>query len=235
MCDGPSLLHLNLPRDVTTPFSVVYWVFVENTGETPLADVRVCDDQLLGDLQTAGFGLGSCSLFNGLDGCSFPRTIAPGATEMYTCQVIVPSRDAWRTFAGLDGHEDEDCYTNTAVASGRADSSVVCGDSTVVASPGCSSQVCFGAEVGACCCKGLCPESDGVCCMDDVTEAACDQLGRDALCAYSGDGTRCDDNDGSICSPRIPTVSEWGLVILTLLLLTAAKLRFGARVTADSL
>ncbi len=47
--------------------------------------------------------------------------------------------------------------------------------------------------------------------------------------------TDCDDPDCDLeplCMGIIPTVSQWGLVILTLLLLTGAKIAFGHRIDA---
>lgn len=62
-------------------------------------------------------------------------------------------------------------------------------------------------ECGACC--GL----TGVC--SQAVETACE-----APAVYQGDGTNCDD---VVCA-AIPTVSEWGLVVMTLLVLVAGTL-----------
>ena len=78
---------------------------------------------------------------------------------------------------------------------------------------------CTGAppQLGACC------DNDpfGPCC-DDVLEADC-------LCDKCKwfEKQRCDE---VVCMHgAIPTVSEWGLVVMTLLLLTGAKFYFGRR------
>ncbi|MDO8632320.1 MAG: IPTL-CTERM sorting domain-containing protein, partial [Phycisphaerales bacterium] len=45
-------------------------------------------------------------------------------------------------------------------------------------------------------------------------------------------GFRCDEAQHTCRDPRIPTVSQWGLVVLTLLLLIGAKIYFARRETA---
>jgi hypothetical protein len=71
-------------------------------------------------------------------------------------------------------------------------------------------------------------------CVDSVTMSDClgfpgeNQFrGVGFLCA--GDADNNDIDDACDLGGRIPTVSEWGLVILTLLLLTGAKVYFGTR------
>ena len=77
-------------------------------------------------------------------------------------------------------------------------------------------------------CEGLgacCNDATAVC-TNDVTQSDCEGNGR----RYGGNGTACvtiDPPCGGM--PTIPTVSEWGLVILTLLLLTGGKIYFGHR------
>jgi len=66
------------------------------------------------------------------------------------------------------------------------------------------------SPVGACCAV-----ADNQC--SQVTEATCKLRGKGF--AYRGDGTPC-GSDGTC----IPTVSQWGLAVLTLLVLTAATL-----------
>ncbi len=71
--------------------------------------------------------------------------------------------------------------------------------------------------------KGACCDNDPFGpCVDDVTEAECDC----EKCKWF-EKQRCDE---VVCMHgAIPTVSEWGLVVLTLLLLTGAKVYFGRR------
>jgi hypothetical protein len=75
---------------------------------------------------------------------------------------------------------------------------------------------------GACCIFG-----GG--CVDGVTESDCQLLGPSL---FMGIGSTCTGSRGEIgdtCPDLIPTVSEWGLVILALLLLAGAKVSFGRR------
>jgi predicted outer membrane repeat protein len=84
----------------------------------------------------------------------------------------------------------------------------------------------------------------GACCLPDggceqATEVACAMMaGEDG---FRGVGSVClGDNDGSgyddACEPweAIPTVSEWGLVIMALVLLTTLKVYFGRRRPAQT-
>ena len=64
----------------------------------------------------------------------------------------------------------------------------------------------------------------GACCRPDscieTTELGCETFG-----AYRGDGTTCEEEE----CPGIPTVSEWGLIVMTLLVLTAGTLVYMQR------
>ena len=71
---------------------------------------------------------------------------------------------------------------------------------------------------GPCAIIGACCAEDGSCSM--MTEADCES----SEGTYQGDGTVC---DVGTCKAHIPTVSEWGLIVMTLLLLTAATVVFG--------
>jgi len=76
---------------------------------------------------------------------------------------------------------------------------------------------------------GLCAEHTEACCDEDtfggcevLTESACNCL----KCVFHKDAA-CGDID---CVHRaIPTMSQWGLAVLTLLLLIGAKVYFGRR------
>ena len=73
----------------------------------------------------------------------------------------------------------------------------------------------------------------GACCLDDgscqnLTEDACAMI---AGSSFRGAGTSClGDNDNSgeddACDDPIPAVSDWGVLVLTLLLLTSGTLLF---------
>jgi hypothetical protein len=81
----------------------------------------------------------------------------------------------------------------------------------------CGEGACI-ADTGACCDHGV----FGGSCREDVSLSEC-SCGR---CEWTKGG-RCADLD--CVHDTIPTVSEWGLVILTLSLLTGAKIYFGRR------
>ncbi len=100
----------------------------------------------------------------------------------------------------------------------------------------CTADICNGnggcvhldnGQCGACCV----PSAP---CLSKVTESACNAAGG----SYKGDHTQCEgdsnaDGTDDVCisdvTEQIPTVSEWGLVILALLLLIGAKVYFGGR------
>ena len=101
---------------------------------------------------------------------------------------------------------------------------------------GCTENIppsaCSGAHQswtsGARCNDVLCEAVVGACCDHDPFGGCTDGLTR-AEC----DCARCEWTEGALCDdvecPResIPTVGAWGLAILSLLLLTGAKIRFG--------
>ena len=78
---------------------------------------------------------------------------------------------------------------------------------------------------------GACCLPDGSC-QDDMTTSQCAVVpgggsfrGAGSVCLGDADGNGIDD----LCERLIPTVSEWGLLILALLLLTLGKVCFGRR------
>ena len=44
-----------------------------------------------------------------------------------------------------------------------------------------------------------------------------------------GEGERCDEDSDQCVSPTIPTTSQWGVIVLAITLLAAAKVRFGLK------
>lgn len=82
------------------------------------------------------------------------------------------------------------------------------------------------------------PEFTGACCLVQGIEHICAEMRADE-CAelngtYLGDGALClgDNNNNGIddaCEAGIPAVSEWGLIAMTLLLLTAGAIVLGRR------
>ena len=88
----------------------------------------------------------------------------------------------------------------------------------------------------ATCHDGACLQETGACCLiidpwcAQITEEQCADLdGR-----YQGDETTCADDDGDGVPDEcedlsIPAVSEWGLVVMALLMLTAGTVVFARR------
>jgi hypothetical protein len=119
-----------------------------------------------------------------------------------------------------------------------------CKPSTISVPTSCEAQ-CDAGDAGTTCADlvPLCSAADGACCNHDAgplaTNGTCTITSRfDCL-----DGcTTCEWTKGEACADiectadfiAIPTVSEWGLVILTLLLLTGAKVYFGRRRVATA-
>ena len=85
-----------------------------------------------------------------------------------------------------------------------------------------------------------CPDAGGPACAECVTDAHCD----DGLFCNGAEVCNLNDNEcrpGTVpcleweiceeqqqrCAPRIPTVSNWGIVVMVLTLAVAAKLRYG--------
>lgn len=111
---------------------------------------------------------------------------------------------------------------------------------------------CAGAQCGDDGCGGSCGTcDDGVACTDDAcvgrtcesvpNNANCDDglfcTGTETCsangCSSSGnpcaEGLVCNEDTDTCDNPVIPTVSEWGLVVMALLLLAGAKVYFGRR------
>jgi hypothetical protein len=95
---------------------------------------------------------------------------------------------------------------------------------------------CVGADQswseGLDCTDISCNPAQGACCIATEMTAECTQTSQ-ADCA--GEWTRDTDCADVTCEPLftpIPTVSEWGLVIMALLLLVGGKVYFGRRQTA---
>jgi len=94
--------------------------------------------------------------------------------------------------------------------------------------PGGGPGVCIVAGMACPCAPtgGCCLPERGTCA--ELIESECLAAGGD----YLGDGTGCSPN---MCSGvGIPTVSEWGLVVLTLLAMTTGTIVYGRRRTVPS-
>jgi hypothetical protein len=82
------------------------------------------------------------------------------------------------------------------------------------------------------CAQAACSAIQGACCERSVDFAQCSQTSQAQCNAAVGEWTRETDCGNVTCEAlfaTIPTVSEWGLVVLTLLLLIGGKAWHGAR------
>ena len=87
------------------------------------------------------------------------------------------------------------------------------------------------------CIDVVCDEAVGACCNSDAGPLAQQGLCEDGLLFSECGCEKCSWFKGELCATiecpanfvAIPTVSEWGLVILTLLLLAGAKVYFTRR------
>jgi len=219
-CDTEYAAIQRLSDDTVFPVAIEYRLEAVNSGETALTNVVTCDDQLLFDLGSLGMVPQSCQL-SSPSGCSVGLTLGPGASITRSCRVVFDSREDWEAFAALDLDANGDCYANSMYARGTPALNTGCtSGATQITSIPCDARVCVDPPLfGACC------TLDGQCRV--VTELECGELQG----TYNGDNTPCrgDLNHNGIndaCEEQIPTVSQWGLVVLALLLLTAGKLRF---------
>lgn len=230
-CDvGPTDMH-TLPNTTTFPITVDFVSSLTNSGETSLSGGRICDPSLVAHAAAAGLTFVVCDFCSGAcdgdpnDQCVNVAPMTPGSTRTAACRIQVPSREAWDVFAGSDVDGNPICYRdgiggNAMVPSGTG----VCttGANVNLSTSTCNVSLCIPP-----------PDRTGACCLEDgsclvITRVECED--RDGV--YHGDDVPClGDNDGNgkddLCEMRIPTVSEWGLVIMTLLLLVAARIHFG--------
>jgi hypothetical protein len=146
---------LLLRCDTAFPFTLEYRWSVANMGETPQADVRLCDPALVSQARAAGLTIGACALCNepscdGLnDACAVIGLLGSGESAVRTCRITVPSRGAWESFAGLDPDGDANCHTNESTTQGLIDTRELCdfgADINVSGEKPCSAAVCLAAE-----------------------------------------------------------------------------------------
>jgi hypothetical protein len=98
----------------------------------------------------------------------------------------------------------------------------------------CNCPDCTWTE-GAACNQVSCNPIQGACCEQTNESASCTQTSQAGCNCENCTWTRETDCEDITCDPLftpIPTVSEWGLVIMALLLLVGGKVYFGRRQTA---
>ncbi len=134
------------------PLYIIYQYGARNTGEVDLAEVTVCDGQILDDAQAAGLSVVSCDL--DANGClAFGDISTHGVSTNGTCTLKVPDLAAWRALTLLDLDGSSDCYQNRAeVTAMTAPQDNVCGgDPFPVAPSMCYSLLCMGNPCNRCC------------------------------------------------------------------------------------
>lgn len=165
-----------------------------------------------------------------------------GADETYTITVTVDADNAH-----AESNEANNSMTVILPAAGGMCQGGACCLSGVACVDGVFAFECadqFGSYQGdGSTCGGVSCPTTGACCLSAgctiATATDCFAVGG----IYRGDGAPClgDGNTNGVddaCEDAIPTVSEWGLIIMTLLLLTAGTLVFRrqrpAQVSADA-
>lgn len=105
--------------DQDYPVTLCYNVRVENTGETPLENVRACDEQLVTHVITVlGSGaLGNCEFDPTDEGCA--NVTLTNNTGVASCCFEV-TEDQLIMLAGMDVIADEQCYDNKSGVQGDA-------------------------------------------------------------------------------------------------------------------
>jgi hypothetical protein len=136
-----------------------------------------------------------------------------------------------------------DCSGAECGDDGCGGSCGTCDDSLVCTDDACVGRTCEFTPVvcddGVACTDDACTEPNG--CSSTPNDANCDdglfctgtETCSGAGCSSSGnpcpEGTTCNEDTDTCDSAVIPTVSEWGLVVMALLLLAGAKVYFGRR------
>jgi hypothetical protein len=146
--DTPLTSSLDLPCDAAFPVRLEYRIGATNTGQTPLTDVAICDEQLLNDAQAAGLTIGDCDLLLANGACANLPSLGQGSSATRFCQVIIPDRPAWDRLTALGGTGLSNCHANSAVALGLVDVGPICGPESpmLVRSEECKAAVCLAPQ-----------------------------------------------------------------------------------------
>ncbi|MCB9850169.1 MAG: hypothetical protein H6817_05640 [Phycisphaerales bacterium] len=134
--DVPFNGDIEMPCDVNQayPIRLIYKFQVNNPGETPVVNAQSCVPDFVSNALAAGLTVDpSCALCNGacdgaMDDCVEFGTIPAGGMAMATCDIIVPSRDAWEDFAALDADGDDNCFNVDTETSADVDTTGLCDD-----------------------------------------------------------------------------------------------------------
>ncbi|MCB9850172.1 MAG: hypothetical protein H6817_05655 [Phycisphaerales bacterium] len=164
-CDDPNDLpfssDLDIPCDASFPLTLIYRGEVTNTGETPLAGVSICDDNLVADALAAGLNIVSCDLCSGAcdgtnDTCAGLVNLNPNTSAVALCRIQVPSREAWETFAGLDDDGSAECHTNGMHTQAHVSANDYCTeDADDVVESSCEARVCVAPRCAVSVMKGV--------------------------------------------------------------------------------
>lgn len=177
------------------------------TVDADCHDGNPCTDDVCNAAGTCDFLNNTAACDDG-DPCTIADTCAGGV-----CQSGVPpdcsgAGDQCNTASCDPNGAEGNCNTLTPVADGTpCDDDLFCS-----ATDTCSGGVCVGS--GDPCAGQLCDETNDAC-VDCFTDLDCPQ------------GTFC--NAGRCTPIAIPTVSEWGMIVMTLLLLTGGTIVLGRR------
>jgi len=99
------------------------------------------------------------------------------------------------------------------------------GTCTETTESGCTGNSTF--SLGTHCAPGVCQPDKGACCVQTPFDASC-SVTKDVDCTgFFAPGSDCTN---IACAPEvIPTVSEWGVVVMVLVLLVGGRVYFGRR------
>lgn len=113
------------------PIRLVYTYTVENPGEVPLKDVKICDPLLVCAAASVGATVQNCGLCSGAcdcigDNCATIGPLAVGASVPVTCEVVIADKVQLLAFlkADLDGRPFS--FVNEATAEGTGDFAGLC-------------------------------------------------------------------------------------------------------------
>ncbi len=191
------------------------------TTNTACNDGNACTD----DICTSCDGCVNTNNFNDTTDCCDPFSgILTPITDFEIC-----TDDVCDSQTGQVSHTPivgcAGCITNTDCFDNNACTNDTCNTTT----GDCSHTANFNEAI-QCCTPGnssLTPIDDFDPCTDDSCDAQTGQVSHTPIAGCVGECKSIADAIAGNCPQNIPTVSEWGLVVLSLLLLIGGKLYFG--------